>query len=43
MLMHWARVALARLLGSSPEKLGMDLIYDVAHNIAKKEKYKGKM
>jgi tRNA-splicing ligase RtcB len=34
---HWAREAFSRVLKSSPEKLGMHQIYDVAHNIAKIE------
>lgn len=34
---HWAREAFSRVLKSSPEKLGMYQIYDVAHNIAKIE------
>lgn len=42
MMMHWAREAFARIAGSSPEKLGMDLIYDVTHNIVKMEKHGGK-
>lgn len=39
-LMHLARKAFERALNMSWQKLGMDLIYDVAHNIAKLEKYK---
>lgn len=44
-LMHLARQAFERIFGSSWQKLGMFLIYDVAHNIAKIEKHKvdGKM
>ena len=38
-LMHLTREAFARVFGASWEKLGMYLIYDVAHNIAKIEKY----
>jgi tRNA-splicing ligase RtcB len=38
-LMHLARIAFERTLRMSPKDLGMDLIYDVAHNIAKIEKY----
>jgi len=40
MLMHWARESFARVLGATPSQLGISLIYDVAHNIAKKEKHK---
>ena len=36
-LMHRARLSFERVLGQSWEKLGMSLIYDVAHNIAKIE------
>ncbi len=38
-LMHLARIVFERTLRMSPKDLGMDLIYDVAHNIAKIEKY----
>ncbi len=38
-LMHLARMVFERTLRMSPKDLGMDLIYDVAHNIAKIEKY----
>ena len=38
-LMHLARKSFERVLGESWEKLGMHLIYDVAHNIAKIEKH----
>ena len=38
-LMHLARIAFEKVFKMSPRDLGMDLIYDVAHNIAKIEKY----
>jgi tRNA-splicing ligase RtcB len=38
-LMHLARMSFERVLGMPWQKLGMSLIYDVAHNIAKIEKY----
>ncbi len=38
-LMHLARLAFERVLGQPWEKMGMRLIYDVAHNIAKIEKH----
>ena len=38
-LMHLARQSFEKVFASSWQKLGMDLIYDVAHNIAKLEKY----
>lgn len=36
---HWARQATAREFGSTPESLGMTLLYDVCHNIAKIEEH----
>ena len=36
---HWARETFARVLGSDPEHLGIKMIYDVAHNIAKIEEH----
>jgi tRNA-splicing ligase RtcB len=36
-LMHWARETLLQTLSISPRELGMKLLYDVCHNIAKKE------
>lgn len=38
-LMHWTREAFMSLLKISPGELGMTLIYDVAHNIAKVEEH----
>ena len=38
-LMHLARLVFEKIFRISPKDLGMDLIYDVAHNIAKMEKY----
>lgn len=38
-LMHLARGAFEKVFHMGPKDLGMDLIYDVAHNIAKLEKY----
>lgn len=40
LLMHWTRDSFSKVLGAGPEKLGIRLIYDVAHNIAKKEMHK---
>jgi tRNA-splicing ligase RtcB len=40
LLMHWTRDSFSNVLGAGSEKLGIKLIYDVAHNIAKKEKHK---
>ena len=39
-LMHLTRETFEKFFGGSWEKLGMVLIYDVAHNIAKFEKYR---
>jgi tRNA-splicing ligase RtcB len=39
MLMHWTGDALERALGLSPRALGMRLVYDVCHNIAKIEEH----
>lgn len=36
-IMHWTREAFMRFFNTSPEGIGMSLIYDVAHNIAKIE------
>lgn len=38
-LMHLARLSFEKVFRKSPGDLGMDLIYDVAHNIAKLEKH----
>lgn len=38
-IMHLVRKVFENVLGESPESLGMDLVYDVAHNIAKIEQY----
>ncbi|WP_132059556.1 RtcB family protein [Halorussus amylolyticus] len=37
LIMHRTRKVFERVFGSDWETLGMDLLYDVAHNIAKKE------
>jgi len=39
MLMHWTGEALEQALGLSPRALGMRLVYDVCHNIAKIEEH----
>ncbi|MEJ2627962.1 MAG: RtcB family protein, partial [bacterium] len=43
-IMHWVRESFEQVLGQGAERLGMHLIYDVAHNIAKFENHtiKGK-
>ncbi|MDP2950043.1 MAG: RtcB family protein, partial [Chloroflexota bacterium] len=40
LIAHWVRQAFGRVLGRDPEKLGMEVIYDVAHNIAKIERHR---
>jgi tRNA-splicing ligase RtcB len=37
MLMHWTREVFERFLRMGPKELGMRLVYDVCHNIAKRE------
>ncbi len=39
-IMHWVREAFEKVLKKKAEDLGMELIYDVAHNIAKFEEHK---
>jgi len=36
---HWIREAFGRVLDAPPERLGLHLVYDVAHNIAKLEEH----
>jgi tRNA-splicing ligase RtcB len=36
---HWTRESFSKVLGKSPRELGMRLVYDVAHNIAKIERH----
>lgn len=38
-IMHWTREAFRKTFGSDPERLGMRLVYDVAHNLAKREEH----
>jgi tRNA-splicing ligase RtcB len=38
-IMHWTREAFMKVLGAAPRTLGMSLVYDVAHNIAKVEEH----
>jgi tRNA-splicing ligase RtcB len=39
LITHWAREAFSQVFRQSPEAMGMSLVYDVAHNIAKLEEY----
>lgn len=38
-IMHWTREAFLKVFSASPKELGMSLVYDVAHNIAKIEEH----
>ena len=38
-IMHWVRMAFEKVLNNSAESLGLKLVYDVAHNIAKLEEH----
>ena len=40
MITHWVREAFSRIFKRSPDELGMELVYDVAHNIAKLEEHR---
>jgi len=40
MLMHWTIDCISKILGKSRSAMGIELIYDVAHNIAKMERHK---
>jgi len=42
MITHWIRESVSKVMGEDPEDLGLDVLYDVAHNIAKIEKHNGK-
>ncbi|RNJ80390.1 MAG: RtcB family protein [Nitrosopumilus sp. B06] len=39
MITHWTRKSFERVLSQTESDLGMDLVYDVAHNIAKVEQH----
>lgn len=36
---HWTRETFMQFFSKSPRELGMELVYDVAHNIAKREEH----
>jgi tRNA-splicing ligase RtcB len=36
---HWVREAFGKVFRTDPDKLGLEIIYDVAHNIAKLEEH----
>ena len=39
MIAHWVRESFSDVLGRSAEDMGMGIVYDVAHNIAKEEEH----
>ncbi|MCW4031363.1 MAG: RtcB family protein [Candidatus Bathyarchaeota archaeon] len=39
-IMHWVRQSFQQVYKGNPEKFGLKLVYDVAHNIAKVENHK---
>ena len=39
MIVHWVRQSFEKVLNESAENLGMDIVYDVCHNIAKLEEH----
>jgi tRNA-splicing ligase RtcB len=39
MIMHWVRESFAKILGMKLEDIGLEVVYDVAHNIGKVEEY----
>ncbi|MGA1876061.1 MAG: RtcB family protein [bacterium] len=39
LMTHWVRQSFQQVLGLSPKDLGLDLLYDVCHNIAKIEEF----
>ncbi len=39
-IMHWVRQSFQQVYNQDPEKFGLKLVYDVAHNIAKVENHK---
>ena len=40
MIVHWVRESFEQVLQTSAEELGMHIVYDVCHNIAKKEEHR---
>jgi len=38
-IMHWTREAFTQVLNAGPRELGLSLVYDVAHNVAKIEEH----
>ncbi len=40
LITHWSRQAFEKVLGQSAEDLGMEIVYDVCHNMAKLEEHR---
>jgi len=40
LITHWTREAFSQVLGRDAEAMGMDIVYDVCHNIAKLEEHR---
>ncbi len=38
-IMHWVRESFEKVLGKDAESLGMELLYDICHNVAKEEEH----
>jgi len=39
LIVHWVRESFEKVLGNNSENMGMDIVYDVCHNIAKIEEH----
>ncbi len=39
LITHWTRQSFGQVFHTDPDKLGLEIVYDVAHNIAKIEEY----
>ncbi len=39
LIMHWVRESFGKVFNTEPDDLGMNLVYGVAHNIAKREEH----
>lgn len=39
LILHWVRESFQQALGRKPEEIGMRVVYDVAHNICKREEH----
>jgi len=39
---HWVRETFAKILGLPPSEIGLETVYDIAHNIGKFEEHSGK-